>query len=117
MEASRSTILFLFLNVINRIIGAMNPNVSDVKMVISLCVNSVSSVIANNVKTIMVKEGGTNRVEINLANLSEFVFNQTANWISFNSSRYFKRISSTAINSTNFINSFLTFEALYNPFR
>lgn len=52
-----------------RIIGATNPNKYATRIVIDFGVDSVSSVNAKIVKTMIVNEGGTNSVEMNRANL------------------------------------------------
>ena len=52
-------------------IGAMNPNTNAFKIVTICLPSSDSKVKANIVKIIIVNDGGTNTVEINLASLCE----------------------------------------------
>jgi len=49
----------------------MNPNTNTIKNVATCLPNSDSSWKANIVKMIIVNDGGTNNVEINLASLCE----------------------------------------------
>jgi hypothetical protein len=64
----------------NRIIGEIKPNIKAVRMVTIILNISVSSAKANIVKTIIVNDGGTNRIEMSRANLlaklSDSVFKQ-----------------------------------------
>ena len=60
-----------FLSIKKSAIGAMNPNISAIKIVATRLPDSGSNVKANIVKMIIVKEGGTKIVEMNLANLCE----------------------------------------------
>ena len=49
----------------------MNPNTNAIKIVTTFLLGSDSKVKANIVNMIIVNEGGTNNVEINLASLCE----------------------------------------------
>ena len=71
MDASWSASFPLFLRIKKRTIGAMNPNTNTIKNVATCLPNSDSSWKANIVKMIIVNDGGTNNVEINLASLCE----------------------------------------------
>lgn len=62
-------ICFFFLSIKKSVIGAMNPNISATKIVATRLPDSDSNVKAKIVKIIIVNEGGTNSVEMNLANL------------------------------------------------
>jgi hypothetical protein len=73
-DASRSIILPFFLKTTKRIICAVKPRVSATRIVTILFSDSVSSTSAKSIKTMIVKEGGTNSVEMNLASLSDVVF-------------------------------------------
>ena len=55
--------------------GEIKPNINATNIVIYFCVGSVSKWNANNVKTIIVNEGGTNTVDIIRASLSLFICN------------------------------------------
>lgn len=57
-----------FLKTKKRIIGDIKPNITAVKIVTIILIVSVSRVKANNANTIIVKDGGTNRMDINRAN-------------------------------------------------
>jgi len=70
MDASRSMIFPLFRKITKRIICAVNPNRKATRIVITLFRESDSRTKANIVKTIIVNDGGTKRVEIILASLS-----------------------------------------------
>ena len=52
-------------------IGAMNPNAEAIKIVTTCLLSSDSKVKAKIVKMVIVNDGGTNSVEINLASLCE----------------------------------------------
>ncbi len=52
--------------------GEIKPNINATNIVIYLCVGSVSKWKANNVKIIIVNDGGTNTVDIIRASLSLF---------------------------------------------
>jgi hypothetical protein len=52
-------------------IGAMNPKTNAVKIVTTCLLGSDSKVKANIENMIIVNDGGTNNVEINLASLCE----------------------------------------------
>lgn len=67
MDASKSTSLPLFLNVTNKIIGAINPKAKATVITINLPDIVGSNFIASNVKIIIENDGGTKRVEIILA--------------------------------------------------
>ena len=71
IDASWSASLPFFLSIRNSAIGAMNPNTNAFKIVTICLLGSDSKVKANIVKMIIVNDGGTNNVEINLANLCE----------------------------------------------
>ena len=55
--------------------GETKPNNNATNIVIYLCAGSVCKWKANNVKIIIVNEGGTNTVEIIRARLSLFICN------------------------------------------
>lgn len=58
-----------FLSIKKSAIGAMNPNISAIKIVATCLSDSDSNVKAKIVNIIRVNEGGTKMVEISLANL------------------------------------------------
>lgn len=68
-DASKSTSLPRFLREKNNMIGAVNPNIKATEIVITCFNISDSSINAKSVKTIIVKEGGTKRIEIIRASL------------------------------------------------
>jgi len=66
-----SRIFFRFRRTTNKIIGAANPDRNATRIVTTVFRDSVSSIKANSVKTIIVKDGGTKSVEMILASLSD----------------------------------------------
>lgn len=71
IRASISAIKPFLLNAMNISIGKINPNIITVESRINLLAVTCSSVKANIVKIIIVKDGGTKSVEIILANFME----------------------------------------------
>ena len=66
----------------------MNPNISAIKIVAACLIGSDSKWNANIVKMIIVNDGGTNTVEINLARLcAENRFNINSIYIMFNKTK------------------------------
>ena len=70
-EASWSTSFPFFLSIKKRAIGNIKPNIKAIKIVAICFDDSDSKVNAKIVNIIIVKDGGTKSVEMNLANLCD----------------------------------------------